>query len=170
MTDQPFRDRLRHFEAAPPEQVWHGIASALHSDKRKRQVLWISRIAASIAVLLAIGTTWFLLREPPETQLVTRETQEAGTREENRTSNAEVPDNEADVNYTKAEVPGGKREMNVRTTGRESDRPGDAGEPCGCNIPSTHGHVDRCRWHTWTHHKRLTPMSATRLQTDFPGS
>ena len=81
-TDQQFRDQLRHFEAVPPDQVWDGIASTLHADKRKRRVLWISRMAASVAVLLALGTTWFLLREPPETQLVTRETQEAGTREE----------------------------------------------------------------------------------------
>ena len=70
-TDQPFRDQLRHYEAAPPDQVWHGIASALLSDKRKKQVFWVSRIAASIAVLLVLGTTWFLLREPPETQIAT---------------------------------------------------------------------------------------------------
>ncbi len=90
-TDIPFRDRLRHYEAAPPEKVWLGIASALQSDKRRREVMWISRIAASIAVLLALGTTWYLLREPPGNQLATREKQEAATREETVTSREEVP-------------------------------------------------------------------------------
>jgi hypothetical protein len=96
-TDQRFRDRLVNFEAAPPDQVWHGIASALQSDKRKRRVLWVSRIAASIAVLLALGTTWYLLREPPENQLVTRETQEAGILEETGTTKAEVPDRQMQI-------------------------------------------------------------------------
>ena len=144
---------------APPDQVWHGIASELHSDKRKRQIGWIIRIAASIAVLLALGTSWFLLREPPETQLVTRETPEAGTREESRTSNVEVPDNEADVNYTEAEGPGGKREMNVRTTGRDPMVRETQVNLVDANIPGDQPYMDP--------HKRLAPMSATRLQTDF---
>jgi hypothetical protein len=130
-TDQRFRDRLVNFEAAPPDQVWHGIASALQSDKRKRRVLWVSRIAASIAVLLALGTTWYLLREPPENQLVTRETQEAGILEETGTTKAEVPD-------TKAEVPDIKTEINDRSTSTETIVREMEVNLADANIPSTH--------------------------------
>ena len=166
MTDQQFRDRLRHFEAAPPKQVWHGIASALHSDKRKRKVLWISRIAASIALLLALGTTWFLLREPPETQLGTLEKQETG--KESRESNAEVSDTDAKVPYTKAEGPDRKTEMNVRTTGKESVILETKVNLANANIPSTPGSMltDADEQIEATP-KRLTAMSATPLQTDF---
>jgi len=117
-TDQAFRDQLRHFKAAPPEQVWNGIDAALFSEKRKRKVFWLSRIAASIAILLALGTTWILLREQPETQMATRENQEAGTSEE-----AGIPE---EVGKTKAVVPDSREvepeidgEINDRATGTE---------------------------------------------------
>jgi len=120
-TDQEFRDQLRHFEAAPPEQVWHGITSALQSDKKKKQILWVSRMAASVAVLLALGTTWFLLREQPETQLVNRETQEARTREETGIIKSEVPDTRSEVHDTRSEVPEINRALHARTTSNESN-------------------------------------------------
>ena len=161
-TDQQFRDQLRHFEAGPPDQVWHGIASALHSDKRKRQVLWVSRIAASIAVLLALGTTWFLLREPPETQLVTRETQEAGIREETGTTKAVVPD-------TKAETPEITREMNVQTTGTEffvREKEGNLADASDASdaevVAGDRPYMDQL--------KTVPPRTATGLQSDYPGT
>ncbi len=179
-TDQQFRDQLGHFEAGPPDQVWHGIASALHSDKRKRQVLWISRIAASIAVLLALGTTWFLLREPPETQVVTRETQEAGTREETGTTKAvvpdtravvpdtkaEVPDTRTVVSDTKAETPGITREMNVQTSGTEfivletEVNLADASD--AAVVAGDRPYMDQLN--------TVPPRSAAGLQTDYPGT
>jgi hypothetical protein len=157
-TDQQFREQLRHFEAGPPDQVWHGIASALHSDKRKRQVLWVSRIAASIAVLLALGATWFLLREPPENQLVTRETQEAGTRDETGTTKAVVPDTKAVVPDTRAEIPEITREMNDQTEGNLAD----ASDAEYVEVVSDDPYMDQL--------KTVPPRSATGLQTDYPGT
>ncbi|MCK5464912.1 MAG: hypothetical protein KAI95_17925, partial [Bacteroidales bacterium] len=149
-TDQQFREQLRHFEAGPPDQVWHGIASALHSDKRKRQVLWVSRIAASIAVLLALGTTWFLLREPPENQLVTRETQEAGTRDETGTTKTVIPDTRAEIH----EITG---EMNDQTEGNLADADyADYAEV----VPGDRPYMDQLN--------TVPPRSATGLQTDYP--
>lgn len=125
-TDQTFRDQLWHFEAIPPEHVWHGIDSALLSDKRKRRVFWVSRIAASIAVLLVLGTTWFLLRETPKTRLVTLEETETGTHGETGKSNAAVPDTRVVIPDTRtkvpdvdAAVPENNREINKQTTGTE---------------------------------------------------
>jgi hypothetical protein len=165
-TDQQFREQLRHFEAGPPDQVWHGIASALHSDKRKRQVLWVSRIAASIAVLLALGTTWFLLREPPENQLVTRETQEAGTRDETGTTMAVIPDDKAEIPVTRVEIPEITREINDKTYGtefiiREAEvnlADADYAEV----VPGDRPYMDQL--------KTVPPRSATGLQTDYPGT
>ena len=170
-TDQQFREQLRHFEEGPPDQVWHGIASALHSDKRKRQVLWVSRIAASIAVLLALGTTWFLLREPPENQLVTRETQEAGTRDETGTTKTEIrttmavipdtmaviPDDKAVIPVTRAEIPEITGEMNDQTEGNLADADyADYAEV----VPGDRPYMDQL--------KTVPPRSATGLQTDYP--
>ncbi len=118
-TDQPFRDQLRHYEAAPPDQVWHGIASALLSDKRKKQVFWVSRIAASIAVLLVLGTTWFLLREPPETQIATREIQEEGIYNETDKSKTIVPNDKPVITDNEIVVPEISRRINDRTTDTE---------------------------------------------------
>ncbi|MEE9463573.1 MAG: outer membrane beta-barrel protein [Bacteroidales bacterium] len=165
-TDQQFREQLRHFEAGPPDQVWHGIASALHSDKRKRQVLWVSRIAASIAVLLALGTTWFLLREPPENQLVTRETQEAGTRDETGTTMAVIPDtmavipdDKAVIPVTRAEIPEITGEMNDQTEGNLADADyADYAEV----VPGDRPYMDQLN--------TVPPRSATGLQTDYPGT
>ena len=72
-TDQHFRERLRDFESVPPDTVWEGIATALHADTRKKRILWLGRMAAGIALLLALGTAWFLLREPVNTRLATEE-------------------------------------------------------------------------------------------------
>ncbi len=169
-TDQSFRDQLRGFEAVPPEHVWHGIDSALLSDKRKRRVLWVSRIAASVAVLMVLGTTWFLLREPPET----------GLHEETGISKAEVPDTKAEVPDTKAEVPDtkmevpdvhaavpeNKREMNDRTTGaeyfnREADVNLADAQDAGYTeeVAGDQPYMDKL--------KTVPPISSTGLQTNF---
>jgi len=165
-TDQQFRDQLRHFEAAPPDQVWDGIASTLHADKRKRRILWISRMAASVAVLLALGTTWFLLREPPETQLVTRETQEAGTREETGIIKSEIPD-------TRSEVPEINRALNARTTSQESNIQETEVNLADADIPSanvgilTDAEVVPGGQPYLDPLKTVSPRSAKSLQTDY---
>ena len=156
-TDQQFRDQLRHFEAAPPDQVWHGITSALFSDKRKRQILWVNRIAASIAVLLALGTTWFLLRETPETQLVTRETQETRIRKETGITKTAVPD-------TKAEIREITRDMNDKTTGTEiivrEKEVNLADAEYAEVVPGGRPYMDQL--------KTVPPRSATGFQTNYP--
>jgi hypothetical protein len=91
-TDRLFRDRLRHFEAAPPEEAWRGIASALDRDKRKMRVIWIRRIAASVAVILAVGTIWIMLRESPESSPITRETTEAGAQDSPEAATGQIPE------------------------------------------------------------------------------
>ena len=162
-TDRQFRDRLRQYEAAPPEQVWHGIASALQSDKRKRQVMWVSRMAASIAVLLALGTTWFLLREPQETQLVTSETQQAGTREETGKTRAEVPEPKTETGVREAGIESIDRETKVNLADAiiPSTRAGGLTDAQAQRdvIPGDRPYMDQL--------KTLPPRPATGLQTDF---
>ena len=162
-TDQKFRDQLRHFVAVPPDQVWHGIASSLRSDKRKRQVFWVSRIAASIAVLLILGTTWFLLREPPETQLVNRDTKQAVIREETGTTRSEVPDIKTEMNdrMTDKESIVRETEANLADANIQStymDVLTDAEEKTEM-IPGDLPYMDQLR--------TVPPRSAAGLQTSF---
>jgi hypothetical protein len=165
-TDQQFRDQLRHFEAVPPDQVWDGIASALHADKRKRRVLWVSRMAASIAVLLALGTTWFLLREPPESQLVTRDTLEAGTREEKGIIKPEISD-------TRSEAPEISRVPNARTTSNESNNQETEVILADADIPSantdilTDAEVHAGGQPYLEPLKTVSPRSAKSFQTNY---
>jgi len=164
-TDQPFRDKLRNFEAIPPEQVWHGITAALLSEKRKMRIVWIRRIAASIAVLLVLGTTWFLLQEPPETQLVTTEKPETENRNETGIANEVVPDTRAVVPDKRAEVSEIEREINGRTGGT-----GFIDRVTEVNLAETENaesievvpsgpYMDQL--------KTVEPRSATGLQTNF---
>ena len=165
-TDQQFRDQLRHFEAVPPDQAWDGIASALHADIRKRRVLWVSRMAASVAVLLALGTTWFLLREQPESQLVNRETQEAGAHEETGIIKSEIPD-------TRSEVPEINRALNARTTSQESNIQETEVNLADADIPSanvgilTDAEVVAGGQPYLDPLKTVSPRSAKSLQTDY---
>lgn len=162
-TDQPFREQLRHFEAAPPELVWHGIANALHGDKRKMRVIWLSRIAASIVLLLALGTAWFLLREPPETRLVTREKRASGNLGETGKGKVGVPEIKDDMNVrtTPKESPDREAERKLEEPHIPSSQAGpstDTGEPTA-GVPGERPHMDRLN--------TIAPISVTGLQTDF---
>ena len=105
MTDQKFRERLQHFEADPPDQVWHEIASALQSDKRKKRVLWIGRMAASVALLLAIGGAWLWLGRAPETQMAEKDTREQTIPEEMAREEAEIPETRTPLTDSGADLP-----------------------------------------------------------------
>jgi hypothetical protein len=107
-TDEQFRDRLKNFESDPPVQVWEGITDALQADRRRKRVLWAGRIAASLAVFIAVGMAWLLLREPVDHPLVNMEAEggrdvqdaeksaiQAGT----GTGEAEVPPSAGDTAY-----------------------------------------------------------------------
>jgi hypothetical protein len=74
-TDEQFRERLRNFESDPPVQVWHGISHALLANRRRKRILWASRIAASLALFIAVGMAWLFLREPVDRPLVNMETE-----------------------------------------------------------------------------------------------
>jgi hypothetical protein len=130
-------------------------------------------MAASVAVLLALGTTWFLLRQPPETQLVTRETQEAGNREETGIIKSEAPDTRSEVPDTRSEVPEINRALNARTTNKESIIQETEVNLADADIPSTAAgiltvaevvpggqpYLDPL--------KTVSPMSAKGIKTDF---
>jgi hypothetical protein len=77
MTDRTFRDSLKDFRQVPPERVWKGIADTLEGDRRKARVAWIGRIAASVALILAAGSVWFLLHRTPDREVVKSEVEEA---------------------------------------------------------------------------------------------
>lgn len=68
-TDRAFREPLRQYQEAPPEGVWSGITEALDRDRRKSRIVWMRRIAASAAVIIAAGSIWMIVQRTPETQL-----------------------------------------------------------------------------------------------------
>ena len=84
-TDELFSSRLRHFEASPPKEAWEGISSTLKADRRRQQVVVFWRVAASVAVLTAIGTTFFLVNPPHDSTMaegdidVTEQRESTGT-------------------------------------------------------------------------------------------
>ncbi len=175
-TDRRFRDQLRQFEAAPPDEVWRGISSALELDKRKKQVLWIRRIAASIAVILAVGTIWILLRESPETKLVIRDTPEADSQEmpqaddrdtpeaESRdTPEAESRDTPAEANLQSVPAENGIREKQVNLA--DANMPAPQGETLSASTEGN-GTVSGDQVHAGLL-KPVPRRSGTGFQTEF---
>lgn len=154
-TDRPFRDKLRHFEAVPPDHVWRGIASTLLSEKRKRQVFWIRRIAASVAVLMILATTWFLLREPLET----------GTRNETGIANEVIPETRV-VPETRAAVPEIEREIKGRTSGSEIILR-ETQENLADTKNAEYNVVESGEQPYMDQLQTIEPRSATGLQTNF---
>ena len=72
-TDELFRSHLQNFEASPPAEAWQGIVSSLDSGRRRQRAVVFWRMAASVAVLVAIGTTLLLVRQDPEVSIAERE-------------------------------------------------------------------------------------------------
>lgn len=53
--DALFRSKLDELEVEPSAKVWGNISQELHGDKRRKTLIPILRIAASVAVLIAAG-------------------------------------------------------------------------------------------------------------------
>ena len=68
-TDELFRSRLHQFDASPPPKAWQGIVSSLDSSRRKQRLVVFWRMAASVAALIAVGATFFLVRQSPEASI-----------------------------------------------------------------------------------------------------
>ena len=88
-TDQSFRDTLRQYQSSPPEGVWSGIRDALESDRRKKRIVWMRRIAASAALIIAAGSVWMLMQRTPQVDMAEAETEEfAADRQDTQTGTA----------------------------------------------------------------------------------
>jgi len=59
--DDFFKSELKDFEVSPSAEVWNGINSRIEKDKRKKLLIPIYSIAASILVLIMFGV--FYLRQ-----------------------------------------------------------------------------------------------------------
>jgi hypothetical protein len=61
--DRIFRERLRNFDAEPPVEVWDNINEKLSLGRRKKTILWITRVAAGMAILAALSLTYYIGRK-----------------------------------------------------------------------------------------------------------
>jgi hypothetical protein len=59
--DGYFKDRLEHFENTPPSAVWDNIADKLGHARKRKLVLFMSRIAAGIIVVVSIGIGYYFM-------------------------------------------------------------------------------------------------------------
>lgn len=57
--EQVFRDELHSFSPAPPKRVWDSIENELNDRKKKRAIPLIYSIAASIVLLVGLGSLMF---------------------------------------------------------------------------------------------------------------
>ncbi len=65
--DNLFAKELKNFSAQPPTDVWEGIEQKLAEKKQRKTIFWISRIAATIALLLgATGIMFYLHNNTPK--------------------------------------------------------------------------------------------------------
>ncbi len=101
------------YRPAPPEGVWDGIAGTLQWDRKRTRLVWVGRIAAAAAVILAAGSIWILMNRNPQREIGRTVSQE--TTEQPETT-AERPETPADRSGTAA--------------GRQAaEAPGEVSEP-----------------------------------------
>jgi hypothetical protein len=94
--DRIFRDRLRNFDAEPPVEVWDNIKENLYRERKRIMTLWISRIAAGIAILTVLSVSYFIARNTIREKLISGDKTKTETGVEEGTS------------ITKEESPGGE--------------------------------------------------------------
>lgn len=61
--DRLFQESFKDFEVSPPKHLWGNIEKELKSDSRKRAIpIWLrlTGVAALIAVVLLVGSQWFI--------------------------------------------------------------------------------------------------------------
>jgi len=62
--DRTFREKLKNFSDPAPQEVWEGVTGYLIQDRRRSRLFLFVRIAASVAVIISLGTAYLLLRNP----------------------------------------------------------------------------------------------------------
>jgi hypothetical protein len=67
--DRSFRKSLKQYQEKAPEGVWNGIRDMLNQDRRKARIVWIGRVAAAAAFILAAGSIWILFQRTPDSEL-----------------------------------------------------------------------------------------------------
>lgn len=70
--DELFRAKLDNLEIQPSNKVWKGIVVELDGAKRKRSLVPVIRIAASITVFIAVGLFFMLRGNKVADQVATR--------------------------------------------------------------------------------------------------
>jgi len=89
--DRIFRDKLRNFDAEPPVEVWDSIREKLFLDRRRKMTLWITRVAAGIALLTVLSVSYYIARNTIKERLISGDETKVETGvEENTTLAAEV--------------------------------------------------------------------------------
>lgn len=81
-TDRAFQRSLKHYHAVPPTDVWNGIAGTLDRIRKKNRLIWVGRIAASVAFLIAAAGIWMLVERSPEKEMARSETAAPPTEQE----------------------------------------------------------------------------------------
>lgn len=64
-SDKFFKDKLYDHESAVPNHVWEQVAADLDQEENKKPVYW----HWAAVILLLIGTSFFMLREPSAVQI-----------------------------------------------------------------------------------------------------
>lgn len=64
--DKTFKAKLKNFNEAAPPDVWEGVAGVLEQGRRRNRLLILARIAASAALIIAVGATYLFLRAPAD--------------------------------------------------------------------------------------------------------
>jgi hypothetical protein len=58
-TDRYFRDKLENYRESPPQDTWDKIADQLGHRRKRKMVLFISRIAAGVTILVSLSVLFY---------------------------------------------------------------------------------------------------------------
>ncbi len=97
--DRFFRDKLENYEDNPAEVVWDKISEKLGHKKKRTLVIFMSRVAAGIALVVALGLGYYFLNRDSSEKLAetTQHAEEKAVTSPDKTAEPEVvktPDSE----------------------------------------------------------------------------
>ena len=70
--DRYFKERLEHYKENPPQDTWDKIALRLGHNRKRRMVIFISRVAAGIAILVSLSVLFHYIQTDKSVELAQR--------------------------------------------------------------------------------------------------
>lgn len=159
--DKLFSENLKTFEEEPPVHVWGNVKEELSGVKHKRRVVLIWAVAASIGLIIAFGTGYFVANYNTVEQFISKD---ESTDQGKIINDNNIRKNLSEFNRSKTDLRQATEEDIIPENESVSGRP-------ELNAPQTHTSISNAEKVIFKNNSRKandTPGKLTILQTLIP--